>query len=270
MKFLKNFLAFMIPLIIVLLTFSLHNAIGNIVDGYKQTINDDYSILVIANTPIDEEKVKDLISIDIKQIEKLENNIIISNLKKQLSKNSLELLKQKLPLFYKIYLEQYPTTTQLNIIKKELKDIPNIKKIETFSSDHNKIYSLLLLVEQIIQLMLIFISIFTFFILSKQIKIWMFEHSTRISIIQYHGGSIFYSALPIIKITFLSSIVSSAIVILLIMLLSNNLSLFLTPEILGLLPSKDTIPVDFIFIIVLSFFISIVSTMSVLVKHKMK
>ncbi len=270
MKFLKNLLSFMIPLIIVLATFALHNAIGNIVDEYKKSINNDYSIMVIANTPIVKENIKTLAKIDVKNIQVLKREDIIINLKEKLSKNSLELLKQKLPYFYKIYLEQYPTTTQLDTIKKELNKISNIKKIETFASDHNKVYSLLILVEQIVQIFLLFIFIFTFLILSKQIKIWLFEHSQRISIIQYHGGSILYAAKPIIKITLLSAIISSAIVIALVISMSNNLSFFLTPEVLSILPNKDYIPVDFIFIIILSFIISTLSTISVLLKHKIK
>ena len=61
MRFLKNLLSFMIPLIIVLSTFALHNAIGNIVDEYKKTINNDYSIMVIANTPIIKDNIKTLV-----------------------------------------------------------------------------------------------------------------------------------------------------------------------------------------------------------------
>ncbi len=270
MRFLKNLLSFLIPLIIVLSTFALHNAISNIVDAYKKTISNDYSIMVIANTPISEGSIKTLANIDVKNIQILKREDIITNLKEQLSKNSLKLLNQKLPFFYKIYLEQYPTTTQLNIIKKELNKIPNIKKVETFASDHNKVYSLLILVEQIVQIMLIFIFIFTFLILSKQIKIWLFEHSQRISIIQYHGGSIIYSALPIIKIALLSAIIASTAVISLIITISNNLSIFLSPEVLSILPNKNSIPVDFILIIMLSFAISIISTISVLIKHRIK
>jgi len=258
------------PLVIVLLTYALHNVIGNTVTDYKQTINNDYSIMIITSLPVTKNDISSVGDIKVKKITEVDKAEIINSLKERLSDNSLKLLKHKLPYFYQVYLEQYPTTSQLKIINKELSKLPNVKNVEIFASDHNQIYSLLVLIEQVVQVILLFIIIFALLILSKQVKIWMFEHSQRIDIIQYHGGSIFYSALPIIKIALFGAMVANIIVVGIIFIVGQNLSLFISAEIFGILTNTDGFTVDFLQIIILSFVISIISTISVLIKYKLR
>jgi cell division transport system permease protein len=255
---------------VVLSTFALYSAIGNIVDEYKKTINNDYSILIISSIPVDQEKIKDVSNLDIQSVKVLKRDEIIIDLRTQLSKSSLKLLEKKLPFFYSIFLNEYPTTTQLKKFKIQLKQIKSIKKVETFATDHNKVYSLLILTQKIVQVILVFVFIFSFLILSKQIRIWKLEHTQKILIIQYHGGSILYAIAPMIKIAILSAIISSCIVIFGVMFLTSNLSMFLTPEILSILPKEDYISVNIPLIFILSFAISIFSIVAVLLKHKTK
>ncbi|VAY88176.1 Cell division protein FtsX [hydrothermal vent metagenome] len=268
MKFLKNILSFSIPLFIVLITFTIYSSIVTVVSDYKKIIINDYTIIVVSSTPLLKERIDDIDDINLKKIELLDRKKIIDNMKNRLSESSLKLLKDKLPFFYKIHLEDYPTISQLNIIKSNLKKIKTISKVETFASDHNKIYSLLLFIEQIISILLIFLSIFVILILSKQVSIWFFEHHQRISIIQLHGGSIWYSALPIIKIAFLSSLISSSITIILNIIIKNNVQMILSSEIISIIPDINNIEIIVLQIILMSFVLSLLSIIGVLFKYK--
>ena len=270
MKFLKSLISFVIPLFIVLTTFALYSSITNVVSDYKNTIINDYSIMIVTHTPLIKDDITTLAKIKVNNIETLKRKTIIKNLKGELSKTSLKLLEQKLPFFYNIYLDDYPTTSQLAIIRIQLSKISNIKRIETFSSDHTKIYSLLVLCEQIIAIVFVFILIFAILILLKQIKIWFFEHSKRISIIEYHGGSIIYSALPIIKIAIFSSIIASALTIALVFNIVNNLNIIVPIDVLNIIPNIKTFSVNYMGIIILSFCISLFTTIGVLIKHKIR
>jgi cell division transport system permease protein len=270
MKFLKNLISFFVPLFIVLITFTLYSIITDVVSEYRKNIINDYAIMIVAHTPFAKNELTQIGSIDIKQIQKLSREDVIDNMKEQLSKDSLKLLEQKLPFFYKIYLVDYPTTTQLKQIRDELGKISNIKRVETFSSDHSKIYSLLVLCESIIAIVFVIIVIFAILILSKQISIWFFEHNKRISIIKYHGGSTIYSATPIIKLSLLSSILATAVTIFLTLAIKKNLSMIVSPEIFAIIPNINNLNVDFVQIAFISFGISIVSIVGVLVKHKIK
>jgi len=269
MKFLKNLISFSIPMLIALITFTLYSTVTNVVTNYKKMIVDDYAIMIVASTPLIKDNITTLATIKVQNIETLRREEIISNIKNQLSQTSVQLLKQKLPFFYKIYLANYPTITQLATIKQELQQISNIKRIETFSSDHSKIYSLLVLSEKTISILFVFLSIFAILILTKQISIWFFEHNKRITIIEYHGGTILYSAMPIIKIAILSSILSSIVTIIFAINIKNNLGVILSPEILNIISSINTININYFQIIFLSLGISLISILGVLAKHNL-
>ena len=133
MKFLKNIFAFLIPLTAMLITFSIYLLIDNVVVNYKQRIANDYSIVIITNTPLIKENINTLAGIDVEKIQTLKKNRIINNIKSNLSDTSIKLLKRKLPNFYQIFLEEFPTTTQLEKIKNTLLQNKNIRKVEVFS-----------------------------------------------------------------------------------------------------------------------------------------
>ena len=248
MKTLKSFLFFVIPLIIVLISLSTYSNISKVINEYKQTIINDYAIMIVANEPIDKSDIISINDIKIKDIKNLERDIIVENLKDELPENSLGQLKEKLPYFYQIYLIDYPSSIELKYIENELKKLQKIKRVETFSSDHSKTYSLLLLNGQMSKIIFILTSLFAIFILMKQVKIWFIENDRRITIIQYYGGSIFYGAMPIIKLALFSFVV-----ILLENIFMDNLSLFLTPEIINIIPENIDVTFDYISIFIISF-----------------
>ena len=268
MKHLKSFFSFTIPLIIMLVTFSIYLLVNKVVDNYKENITNDYSIMVIANTPM---ATLDYISgIKVKEIKILKKEKIIKDVKKNLSESSLKLLKNKLPYFYQVYLEEFPTTFKLEQIRKELITISNVKRVETFSNDHNKIYSLLILIQDIIIVLFVIVLLLSIFLLSQQIKIWFFEQSERISIIQLHGGSLLYSSKPIIKVMILSTLFSIVFVSLFLFFTIDNIAMVIRPELLALLPNMQDLQFEIIQIVVLACIIPVITFFGLLVQHKLK
>jgi cell division transport system permease protein len=115
-----------------------------------------------------------------------------------------------------------------------------------------------------------FFIVFSILILSKQISIWFFEHQKRITIIQYHGGSIWYSSAPIMKIALISSILASIIAILLSYYVKNNLTMLFSQEILAVISDVSLLSVDMFKISLVSVIISIIPIIGVLLKYKLK
>lgn len=268
MKLLRSFLSFTFPLIIMLFIFSIYLLVDKVVDSYKNSIANDYAIVIITNTPFVD--IEQLADIQVKNIEQLSRTKIIEGVKKNLSSSSLDLLNKKLPYFYKIHLEEFPTTRKLEQIRKELKQMTNIKRVETFSTDHNQIYSLLILIQDIVFILFVVVLALSLLLLSKQIKIWFFEHAERISIIQLHGGSLLYSSKPIIKTIILSAIVSSVTVIAFLIVVVNNISLFVQPEILFIMPKIIHFELEIFQIFLLSFLIPLITFFGLLVQYKSK
>ena len=228
--------------------------------------------MTVSTTPIIKSKIKQIKNINIKEINHIKREKILKNLDKDLSSGTYELLKKKLPYFYTISLQKFPTKNKLIQVKKDLSKISGISKVETFSKDHDHIYSLLLLLKTIVSVLFFLISIFTFLILLNNVKIWFFEHQERLSIIKLHGGSIYYGARPIIYTAILSSIFSSLLVVYSVYFITKNLGLVLGHEVIEII--KSNIPtftiVEVSFVFILSIILSLITVFGILVKHRLK
>ena len=98
-------------------------------------------------------------------------------------------------------------------IKQKLLSKNSITKVEIFSKNHDQIYSILLMTQNIIYVLFGIVILFSLIILSKHIQIWFYEHHERISIMRLHGASTIYCAMPLINVAILSALFSSTIVI---------------------------------------------------------
>ncbi len=270
MKFLKNTFAFVIPLTAMLISFIIYLFSSNILENYKVTIANDYSIVVITNTPLIKEDITKLADINVEKIITLQKDKIIRNIKSNLSKSSIELLQRKLPHFYKIKLEIFPTTSELETIKNQLYQNKNIRKVEIFSKNHNSIYLLLLLLSQISFILFSIITIFAIIIISKQIRIWFYEHHEKITILKLHGASILYSSSTILKYAIFSSLISFGIVSGIFIYLVDNIGVLLPNDLENIVIVSLTVENSLIKVFLLSFGISILTILGVLIKYKMK
>lgn len=267
MKAFKTFFSFAFPLIAILLSYSIFIIVDKGVANYQQTIANDYSIVVVSTKQLNKQRFEDN-SIDLKELEELPRTSIVRKLEDSLSKRSLDLLNAKLPYFYKVHLNNFPTDSQLVILQTKMKNIEEIKQTEVFAKDHNKTYSLLLLVENIVLILLSVIIVFGLLILIKQVKIWFYEHHERISIMRLHGASIVYCAKPLIKTAFYASIITSAVVLGSTFFLLSSLEQYLPQSLIQSSFTKVDFDIAFYQIFVVSLIISIGTVISVLIKHR--
>lgn len=270
MKFLKNLISFCIPLITMLFALTIFTIVSSAVDTYKEKIRSDYSIVIITKTPLVQDTIDVLGGIKVDKIVPMNREKILASFKNRLTQNSMKFLDQRLPYFYQVYLTEFPSTYQLEMILDELKNKPSIYQIETFSKNHNQIYSLLALSQKIVFILYIIIVLFAMFIISKQVKIWFYEHKERIAIMKLHGASVLYSAKPIILLTFFSSILSSVVVVVFIIIFSENSSLIFSEELKDITTIQFNIFYESIKLLVVSLFISFISIFGVLTKLKIK
>ncbi len=268
MKFLKNVFAFLIPLLSMLIAFSIFLLINNVVDNYKTKISRDYSIVIVTTLPLEKDAIKELAGIKVERIQNLPNDKIISSIKSNLSDTSIELLKQKLPNFYQIYLEIFPTSSELDDIKETLLQNKNIRKVEVFYKNHNQIYLLLLLLNTVSFILFFIIALFAIIIIAKQIKLWFHEQNVKISILRLHGASILYSASSILNYAMLSSLLSFLISAAFLYYVSNNMTVLFPIELHEIVDININIFVELMKIFLLSFSISIFTIFGVLLKYK--
>lgn len=268
MKSLKAIFAFLIPLLSMLITFCIFLIINNIVDNYKSKISRDYTIVVVATNPLQKESLNQLAGIKVENIQLLPNEKIVENIKSSLSNSSIELLRQKLPYFYQIQLEIFPTSSELKVIKETLLSNKNIKNVEVFYKNHNQVYLLLLILNSISFILFFVITIFAIIIIAKQIKLWFHEHSVKISILRLHGASILYSASSVLKYALISSFVAFLISSLFLFYISSNIYVLFPLELQDVVNVQINIEAEIIKIFILSFCISIFTIFGVLLKYK--
>ena len=102
MKSLKNIFAFLIPLLSMLIAFSIYLLINNVVSNYQNKISKDYSIVVVSTTNLTKESMPKLAGINVDNIQTLPNDKIIENIKNTEGKKILSHLKKD---SYKICLD---------------------------------------------------------------------------------------------------------------------------------------------------------------------
>ena len=193
---------------------------------------------------------------------------LIENVKSNLSDNSIELLRQKLPYFYQVYLEIFPTSSELEVIKKTLLSNKDVKNVEVFYKNHNQIYLLLLILNSVSFILFFIITIFAIIIIAKQIKLWFHEHSVRISILRLHGASIIYSASSVLKYALISSFLAFLISSLFLIYVSSNIEVLFPFELQEIVNVNINIERDILKIFILSFCISVFTIFGVLFKYK--
>ena len=268
MKLLKTVFNFTIPLAVMLIIFSMYLTVNKVVNNYKQSIAGDYTIIVTADKPL--QKLERVAGIKVKELQMLDQKIIIEDIKDTLSSSTLELLNHNLPFFYKVYLDEFPSKSKLSQIKKELLNKPDISTVEMFTEDHNHIYSFLILIQNISFILFFVVLAFSILLVVRQIKIWFFEHNRRIRIMELHGGSLLYSSKPILTVIGISSVLSFLLTVGIMFFSIMNISMFVQKEIIQFMPKAGDMGIEMLLVALLSVAIPIVTYLGLLIKYKLK
>lgn len=268
MRSLNSIFGFFIPLLSMLIAFCIFLLIDNIVNNYKSKISKDYSIIVVSKKSLQKEDLGNLAGINVSELKLISNEKIIENIKSNLSSSSITLLRTKLPYFYQLYLEDFPTSTELEKIRKTLQSKESIKTVEVFYKNHSQVYILLLILNTISFTLFVIITIFAVIILAKQIKLWFHEHRVKISILRLHGASIIYSASSVIKYAFFSSFLAFIVASIFLIYVSNNIESIFPFELQDIVNIQVHLEEEILKIFALAFVISLFTIFGTLFKYK--
>jgi len=212
MNSLKSHLTLILALISIMLSIFFYRTFNEILKKYKQSIIDNYSIVIVSS----------------KKIEKLNINaniipINISNQFKKLKKEykNIDFSNITLPYFYKLKLNYLPSPNELENIKNNLKSLGYIKKIMTKSSTQTKIYNLLMLLEIVSKTFMGLILILGFLLIIKQLEVWKLVHSERMYIMELFGAPFWFKGAALFKIAFLDAFISVFVSVFLIYIITH-------------------------------------------------
>ena len=211
MKFIKNHLMFILPLMAILLGLEFYLVFERTTNTYEQTLKEGYSMFVVTSKPMEISDFQEL-NEHISSADAIERSSIISKVIKNISQSDNKEILKALPYFYNIGLDSYLHSSQLNRIKNDLQEDKNIKKVETFGSSYNSSYRLFSFIKFTLKLFIIFMAVVSLFLIVKQMEIWKYAHTSRMQIMEIFGAPLMLRSGVLFKVAIVDAIVATILV----------------------------------------------------------
>ena len=221
MRSIKNHLSLIIALVSILFSIQVYIIVDRSITAYKVNLTSNYSIVVVSQVKIKEDKIKSVDTL-IKEIVELNPDKVIKRLNTKVDTKNLELLKVALPKFYKLKLTYYPNPSEIEKLTKKLLKLKSVTKVENFANNHDNTYKLLLLFKEVISVFSISMLIVTTLLIMKELRIWQYMHNERMSIMGLFGAPIWLSSAVLFRLSIVDAIISSIIIFVLFTYLSSS------------------------------------------------
>jgi len=188
MKYIKEHIMFIFPMLAILLGIESFIVFERMSRNYEQDLRADYSILVMANEPMD---LETFVQLDprISKVEKIEKRTMVEEMAAGMNGITAEDILQSLPHFYTIHLGKYLDAEAIAQIKARLLASDKIRKVETFGKSHNASYNLFLFIKIVLWTFVGFMTLTSLFLVIKQMEIWQYAHRERMQVMEIFGAS---------------------------------------------------------------------------------
>ena len=210
MKFIKNHLMFILPLVAILLGVEFYLVFDRTTDSYEQGLKDGYSMLVVANKPVELEKLKQLNG-HVESSERIKRKPIVKEIAKGVNESSAKEILEALPHFYTVRLDSYIETSGLDEIKKDLEADAEIKSVETFGNSYSSSYRLFSFIKFSLKIFIAFMAVVSLLLIIKQMEIWKFTHMQRMQVMEIFGAPLMLRSGVLFKIALIDALVATAI-----------------------------------------------------------
>lgn len=221
MKSLKNHISLVIALLSILFSLQTFIIVDRSISAYRQNLSKNYSLVAVSQKSLNIKIIKNKHKL-IKEIVLLSPDTVIKKLNSGINKNNIDLLKLSLPKFYKLALVHYPSPSEINKLTKSLLRSTSVIKLETFSKSHDTTYKLLLLFKTVISVFTFSIGVVTILLISKELKIWQFKHTERMSIMGLFGAPTWLSSAVLFRLAFVDALIASALAFLIFSYISSS------------------------------------------------
>jgi len=214
MKFIKNHLMFILPLMAILLGIEFYLVFDRTTDSYEKGLKEGYTMLLVTKKPVTLDGLKGL-NRHIESLEVIKREQIVSEVAKGVGKESKKEILAALPYFYNVGLDSYLGTAQLEKIRADLEGDPNVKRVETFGSSYNSAYKLFAFIKFLLKVFIGFMGVVSLFLIIKQMEIWKYAHKERMQVMEIFGAPLMLRSGVLFKIAvfdaFIATLLTSAI-----------------------------------------------------------
>ncbi|CUU77179.1 cell division protein FtsX [Campylobacter hyointestinalis] len=220
MRSFKNHIGVIFPLVILLFGVEFSLMVNKIVQNYESAMGNDYNIIIVSQNELNATVLKDEIN-TFKEIIPLDTKSVLDRLKEDISAKNLSILGNALPKFYSLKLNSFPSSKYMKTIKDKLLKIEGVKKVETFSKTHDKIYKMLVLSKNVFECFIVITSLMGIALIFKQMKIWLYEHKRRVEIMTLFGAPYWLKSAMLYKLAIIDSMFATVLVIAIYAVLPN-------------------------------------------------
>ena len=221
MKSFRNHLSLVIALLSILFSMQIFIVVDRSIEAYKENLASSYSVIVVSQKRLDNNNLLGLNEM-IADATELSADNVIKRLNTGMNDKNIELLKLTLPKFYKLNLKYYPSPIQIERLRKDLLKNKGITKVEDFSNNHDRTYKLLLLFKNVVSLFAVVVFIVTTLLIFKELRIWQFKHSERMSIMGLFGAPVWLRSAVLFRLAIVDAIIASILAIGLFVYISSS------------------------------------------------
>lgn len=210
MKFVRNHLSIIFPMVAILLGLEFFIVFDRTTKNYEESLRDSYAMLVVSTDEmsIDDFKAWDSHVFKVSEVEKSKIvNRVNSAFKKSATGNKN--LQDKMPNFYSIKLDRYLNRIQLEKVKKNFLKSSKVTRVETFDTLHQSNYGLFSFIKFSFNTFIVFMTIIGSFLIIKQMEVWHYMHAERMKVMNIFGASLFLRSKVLINMAFIDAILSS-------------------------------------------------------------
>jgi len=208
MKSFKNHLSLVVALLSILFSIQIFIIVDRSIEAYKENLANNYSVIIVSKKTLESKTILDINKI-ISSVSELSADSVIQRLNSGINEKNIELLKLTLPKFYKLELTQYPSPKQIKILRKALLKNKSVMKVEDFSNNHDTTYKLLLLFKKVVSLFSVVVFVVTTLLIFKELRIWQFKHSERMSIMGLFGAPVWLRSAVLFRLAIGDAIIAS-------------------------------------------------------------
>lgn len=267
MNSLKNHLSLIIPLVALLFALESILLISRTLSDYESKLGKNYAIILASTKELSLEALRNKIG-EAQDLSPIDSKIILERLSKSISQANIVLLKKSIPRFYSLTLNTYPSSARLEVIHKTLSKLDGILRIETFTKSHSQIYQLLLIINGSAMIFSSLIALISLLLMFKQIEIWKFQHLERMEIMTLLGAPLWMRSQVLFRLACFDTILATLIVAGGLIYISQNPSLLIFFQELGLNPEIFSPILDSIVLLLTGLAVSLIAVWIVSLQHR--
>jgi len=208
MKFIKEHLMFIMPLMAMLIGVEFILVFNRITINYENKLKNEYAILIVSQKSLTTSYLRGIHNM-IDSIELMDRKEIVKEVTTGMQDAALVAIMKDMPYFYRIHLRSYLPLNEINKIKEQLKLQKRILNVETFGESYHSKHTMFRLIKMLLNIFIVMLLIVSIMLVIKQMQIWQLAHKNRMQIMEIFGAPMMLRSGILFKIGYIDATIAT-------------------------------------------------------------